>query len=157
MIISKKVKPFLRISVISVLVCGLALLYFFIDARYADFFPKCPFFVFTGLYCPGCGSQRAASALLHGDIIKAIHYNVMLAASLPLILYSACVSIRTTIYLITRDFGEKRTMLNLFRPEPIPQKIFYSPVFVKVLLVVIVLFWVLRNIPFYPFTVLAPV
>lgn len=159
MIISDKGKKFLRISIISALICGLALLYFFVDARYSDFFPRCPFFTLTGLYCSGCGSQRAVSALLHGNFIIAIHYNAMFVASLPIVLYSAFVSLGTTIYEITRDSGEKRTMiwLKFFKPDSIPQKIFYSPVFVKVLLVLIVLFWVLRNIPFYPFTVLAPV
>ncbi len=155
----KRKEQFLRISIISILVCGFALLYFFVDARYSGFFPRCPFFALTGLYCPGCGSQRAVSAILHGDVIKAVRYNVMLAVSLPLVLYSASVSLRTTIYWIIRDFGEKRAMiwLNFLRREPIPQKIFYSPVFVKVFLVAVVLFWILRNIPFYPFTVLAPV
>ncbi len=83
----------------------------------------------------------------------------MFTASLPFVLYSACVNLKTTIYWIIRDFGEKRnlTWLNLFRPGHMPQKIFYSPVFVKVVLVVVLLFWILRNIPFYPFTVLAPV
>lgn len=152
-------KQFLRISIISALICGLALLYFFVDARYSRFFPRCPFFTLTGLYCPGCGSQRAVSALLHGNFITAVHYNALFVASLPLVLYSAIVSLRTTVYEIIRDFGEKRNViwLNLFRPDSIPQKIFYSPVFVKILLVVVVLFWILRNIRFYPFNVLAPV
>lgn len=144
-----------RILIISAAVFALAILYFFVDARYSGFFPRCPFFALTGLYCPGCGSQRAVSSLLHGDIIKAIHYNVMLAASLPLVLYSA---FKTTIYWITRDFGDKRSLIWLrpFRTDTISQKIFYSPVFVKVVLVIVVLFWILRNIPIYPFTVLAP-
>ncbi len=152
----KRKNSLIRISIISAIVCGIALLYFFVDARYSGFFPRCPFFTLTGLYCPGCGSQRAVSSLLHGDIIKAFHYNVMLAASLPLVLYSA---FRTTIYWIIKDLGEKRNMIwvRFFTLNSIPQKIFYSPVFVKAVLVIIVLFWILRNIPVYPFTVLAPV
>jgi len=138
----KRENPFFRILIISAVVCGLALLYFFVDARYSVFFPRCPFFALTGLYCPGCGSQRAVSALLHGDFINAVHYNIMFAASLPFVLYSACVNLKTTIYWIIRDFGKKRhlTWLNFFRPGHMPQKIFYSPVFVKVFLVVVLLF-----------------
>ncbi len=128
-----------KISIVSAIVCGLALLYFFVDARYSNFFPGCPFFTLTGLYCPGCGSQRAVSALLHGDIIKAASYNVMFAASLAVVFYSASISV-----------------FNLFSANPIAQKILYSPRFVKILLVVVVLFWILRNIPAYPFTLLAP-
>lgn len=152
-------KQIFRVLIISATVSGLALLYFFADARHSDFFPRCIFFSITGLYCPGCGSQRAVSALLHGDFRAAIHYNVLLAASLPLLIYSAYANLRTTIYWIIRDFGEKRTtvLLDLFKPGPVHQKIFYSPVFVKAFLAVVVLFWILRNIPVFPFNLLAPV
>ena len=116
----------------------LAPVYFFVDARYSSFFPHCPFFTMTGFLCPGCGSQRGISALLHGDILQAIRYNVLLVASLPLVIYSAIVSI-----------------INIFRTKPLIQKIFYSPVFVKIVFAVIVLFWLIRNIPAYPFTMLS--
>jgi hypothetical protein len=132
-------KEIYRLIFISATVLVLALLYFFIDARHSNFFPACPFFTLTGLYCPGCGSQRAVSALLHGEVIDAINYNVMLVISVPLILYSAFVSVS-----------------NLFREKPIIQKIFYSPMFVRIFLVAVVLFGVLRNIHAYPFKLLAP-
>jgi hypothetical protein len=112
---------------------------FFVDARYSAFYPKCPFFALTGLYCPGCGSQRAASALLHGDIVKAFNYNLLLAVSLPFVLYSAFVN-----------------LVNVFRTSPVTQKIFYSPAFVKIVFVAVLLFGIMRNIPVYPFTMLAP-
>jgi hypothetical protein len=116
-----------------------ALLYFFIDARYTTFFPHCPFHTLTGLYCPGCGSQRAISSLLHGDILQAISFNILLVLSLPLIGYSAVI-----------------TSINTFTKAEIQQRIFYSPVFVKVVLVVVVIFWITRNITIYPFSLLAP-
>ena len=71
-------KEIFRVIIISATVLLLALLYFFIDARHSGFFPACPLFTLTGLYCPGCGSQRAVSSLLHGDVFEAIDYNVML-------------------------------------------------------------------------------
>jgi hypothetical protein len=132
-------KETFRVIIISATVLVLALLYFFVDARRSHLFPACPFFTLTHLYCPGCGSQRAVSALLHGKLIEAINYNVMLVISVPLILYSAFVSVS-----------------NLFREKPIIQKIFYSPVFVRIFLVAVVLFGVLRNIHVYPFMLLAP-
>jgi hypothetical protein len=132
-------KETFRVIIISATVLVLALLYFFVDARRSQLFPACPFFTLTHLYCPGCGSQRAVSALLHGELIEAINYNVMLVISVPLILYSAFVSVS-----------------NLFREKPIIQKIFYSPVFVRIFLVAVVLFGVLRNIHVYPFMLLAP-
>ena len=134
-----KRKEIYRISIIAATVSLLALLYFFIDARHSQFFPACPFFTLTGLFCPGCGSQRAASSLLHGDLFDAANYNALLVVSTPLILYSAFISVS-----------------NIFRSTPVVQKIFYSPLFVKAFLVVVVLFGVLRNVPVYPFTMLAP-
>lgn len=37
--------------------------------------PRCPFKLVTGLDCPGCGSQRALMALLHGHPFEAWSYN----------------------------------------------------------------------------------
>lgn len=39
----------------------------------------------TGLQCPGCGSQRAIHALLHGDIISAWRFNALLVISIPVL------------------------------------------------------------------------
>jgi hypothetical protein len=116
-----------------------ALLYFFIDARYTTFFPQCPFHSLTGLYCPGCGSQRAISSLLHGDILQAISFNILLVISIPFISYSAAIH-----------------CINAFTKFQMQQRIFYSPIFVKVVFVIVALFWVTRNISVYPFSLLAP-
>lgn len=43
----------------------------------------------TGLQCPGCGSQRAIHAMLHGQIADAWHYNAAMFFAVPLcILYA---------------------------------------------------------------------
>lgn len=112
-----------------------ALLYFFIDAR-SHAFPKCPFYSFTHFYCPGCGSQRALSAILHGKIGDAFHDNVLMVLFLPLL----CYWFFTSILL-----KETRALT-----------IFYNPVFGRVVLIAVVGFWLLRNIPAYPFSILAP-
>lgn len=36
------------------------------------------------------------------------------------------------------------------------KNLLYKPLATKVILVVVVLFWILRNIPLYPFNILAP-
>lgn len=38
----------------------------------------CLFYEITGLYCPGCGSGRAALALLHGHFPEALRCNPLL-------------------------------------------------------------------------------
>jgi hypothetical protein len=129
----------IKLLVISTTVLIVALLYFFLDARNAGIFPHCPFNSITGLFCPGCGSQRAVSALLHGELLQALSFNILLVFSMPLVLYSAMVS-------IANNFTKKQWQ----------QKLFYSPLFVKVFLFVVIAFGVGRNIPLYPFTLLAP-
>jgi hypothetical protein len=117
----------------------LALLYFFGDARKAAFFPRCPFHYFTGLFCPGCGSQRAISAMLHSDFSQAARYNLLLVSSIPILFYSAGV-----------------TLLNATRGKQLSRSLIYSPQFVKVYLVIVIVFFIARNIPYYPFDLLAP-
>jgi len=128
-----------RLIIVSATVVAILLLYFFFDARVGDVFPNCPFNTITGFFCPGCGSQRALSALLHGDVFQAVSFNPLMVLSLPLLIYSAVV------YTI-----------NVFATTPVQQKIFYSPVFIKTVLVVVVAFGILRNVPVYPFNLLAP-
>ena len=135
MITDKKIRFFL----ICTAVIAISLLYFFIDARATRIFPKCPFHTLTGLFCPGCGSQRAVSALLHLDILSAMRNNVLLVAALPMMFYSAYASIVNT-------FGTKK----------VQQKLFYSVWFIRIVGIVVVAFWILRNLSVHPFHLLAP-
>jgi len=60
-------------------------LFFFFNPQHSIFFPKCPFYLLTGLQCPGCGSQRAIHSLLNLDIVQAFHYNALFVISIPYI------------------------------------------------------------------------
>ena len=60
--------------------------------------PLCPLHALAGIPCPTCGSTRAASALVHGDLAAALAWNpimtlVMIGAALY-VLYAAVVVIR---------------------------------------------------------------
>jgi hypothetical protein len=128
-------KPAFKKILLVLAVLFVVLLYFFFDAR-KGMFPHCPFHSVTGFYCPGCGSQRALSALLHGDFLSALQYNILLILFLPLLLYAGYVSFK----------GQAQERMHLW----------YNPLFGKIVLIVVVSFWVLRNIPSHPFTILAP-
>lgn len=60
-------------------------LYFLVDPGESAMMPKCLFKTLTGLDCPGCGSQRALHALLHGNLAEAWRMNALLVASLPVL------------------------------------------------------------------------
>ena len=59
------------------LAAGIATFYRLDPAHHA-FFPRCVFFLLTGLACPGCGATRAIHELLHGNLAGAFSLNPLL-------------------------------------------------------------------------------
>ncbi len=92
-------------------------------------FPQCPFLLFTGYKCPGCGSQRAVHCLLHGDLGLATQANVLFVLTLPYVLFGMVLEYtpwgRRQLAIRRRWYGY-RAALAAF--------------------VVICLFWMLRNL-----------
>src|ERR1700722_1254023 len=82
---------------------GAGVLFFFNPSQYS-FYPRCMFYVTTGLYCPGCGSQRALYQLFHGHLLSALRCNVLLIAALPFL----------TVFGV-------RWVLNYVAGEPLPR------------------------------------
>lgn len=120
-----------------VVLLGLVVLYFFKPGQ-SPIYPPCPFHFITGLYCPGCGSLRAIHALLHGEILTALDFNPLMVVSIPFLAYGF---ISLALYRI--------------RGRGLPQLIKH-PFWVWAVLALIVIYTILRNLPFYPFSVLAP-
>ena len=113
-------------------------LYFNINPSGQSFIPQCPFHSITGLHCPGCGSQRALHDFLHGRILEGFQHNFLIGLGLLVILYKIFLWVRAYFY---------------------PQKsnnLLYNPKTAWLILILIVVFWILRNIPFSPFNILAP-
>lgn len=113
-------------------------LYTFWDPTASAIFPKCPFYSLTGFYCPGCGSQRAVHQLLNGNIVEGFRHNYLIALLLIVLLYEA--------YLY---------VMNVFFNKNIPNFLHKSKVTLGIL-VIVLMFWVLRNVDVFPFTELAP-
>jgi hypothetical protein len=126
---------FLRISILLVAAGALLLLYFFVEPK-NGILPKCFFHELTGLYCPGCGVQRSFHALLNGHVLTAIDYNLLFILFLPLIIF----------FILAFSLGRKHPSTSFI----------YKPIFSFTVVIVVVSFWVLRNIPVTPFSWLAP-
>jgi len=110
----------------------------FIDPEKSLTLFKCPFNLLTGLYCPGCGSTRSLHHLLNGRLFTAFSFNPMLMILLPFLLFHFI-----------------RKGINSFRGRPTPLFL-KNPKMAWALFGFMMLFWILRNIPLYPFTFLAP-
>lgn len=100
-------------------------------------FPQCLFHQATGLHCPGCGSTRAVHALLHGDFGAALGMNGLCVLLLPFLLVA--LPLQAVAWV-------RRT----------PPPTMAPPGAARALLWVVLAFWLLRNLPFLPFTALAP-
>jgi len=98
----------------------------------------CPFNALAGLHCPGCGTLRAAHQLLHLHLASALGLNPLMVLSTPFLGYALL----------------SRVMIGI-RGKPLP-KVFVPPAWIWALLGIIIAFWILRNIPAYPFSLLAP-
>ncbi|TXD74094.1 DUF2752 domain-containing protein [Aequorivita antarctica] len=129
----------LKIALIAILFGGFFIVYFFYNPSENSFFIPCPFHYITGLYCPGCGSQRAIHLLLHGDVIRAFRFNPLMVLTLPILIYGLGITVANWI------FGTRYRFM-----------LFYSNLFIIGYFGIAILYWVLRNLSFYPFNLLAP-
>jgi hypothetical protein len=104
----------------------------------SGFFPVCPLHSLTGLNCPGCGLTRGFHSLFHGDIFSALQFNLMLPIYLMVFIYIG-------ISLLLIVFRGRGLSYKLFAPTP-----------VYIFFIVSFAFGILRNLPFYPFTIFSP-
>jgi hypothetical protein len=117
---------------------GLLFIYSTINPTNVNFLPKCPLYVTTGIYCPGCGSQRATHYLLNLNFIGVVKQNVLYILGL-------CVIVYHFLIIAINAVLKKRIYNYIYHPK--------TPL---IILIIVLLFWVLRNLPFAPFHLLAP-
>jgi hypothetical protein len=106
-----------------------------VDPNEAGHYPTCPFLAVTGLACPGCGSLRAVHALAHGDLGAALGLNLL-----------AVLAVVPLVVMWARWLRRTRTATP--RSSVAPAAVLWG------LLVVVIAFGVLRNLP--AFSWLAP-
>ncbi|WP_435622948.1 DUF2752 domain-containing protein [Flagellimonas sp.] len=117
-----------------VLLIGATLLFFSHNPETHYFFPKCPVEHHLGIYCPGCGSQRAIHDLLHFRIGEVFDHNFLFIPFLVVV----------SQHVLSKTGYVKSKSLLSYR---------YAPI---ILLIVIIVFMVLRNLKEAPFEYLAP-
>ena len=88
--------------------------------------PRCIWKVFTGTDCPGCGTQRMAHALVHGDFAAAWKANAFAFVMLPVV-----------GFLILLEFFRER--------HPSLYRRVHSPAAIAILTAAILAWWILRN------------
>ena len=67
------------------LVGGLTIALHFRDPHGSGSWGFCPFYAMTGLYCPGCGGLRAVNDLTNGDLAGAVSSNLVFVALIPVL------------------------------------------------------------------------
>ncbi|MBF0556492.1 MAG: DUF2752 domain-containing protein [Nitrospirae bacterium] len=125
----------MRTVFLSILIAAAAIVYIY-DPSLSEFYPKCLFHQITGLYCPGCGSTRALHQMLHGNYAAAVRLNPLTVLALPFL--GIGIALEAGVF---------------------PRPAWLSHQYIRyawIVPVVIVLFWILRNIPIEPFTYLMP-
>lgn len=101
-----------------------------VDPNEPGHYPSCPLLWATGLYCPGCGTLRLLHALAHGRPDVAFGLNPLVFVLLPVFGY---LWARWTL----RSARGLPMASRLLRPGP-----------AYALVAVVLVFWVLRNLPF---------
>lgn len=116
---------------------GTALLYRYDPNAAGNPFPPCMFHALTGYWCIGCGMTRALHALVHGHLVHAFGMNPLamtLVVLAPLLAawkleWWRPAAMRPVVHLLS---------------EP------------RLWLVLLPAYWVARNLPWLPFSWLAP-
>ena len=106
-----------------------ALVLFCFEPGRSRIYPICLFHAATGLWCPGCGALRAMHQLLHGHLVAALRFNALFVFLLPFLLWL-----------------ESRSLVTGFAGKPINPSV--RPAWLWLALGVILVFGVLRNLPF---------
>jgi len=105
--------------------------------------PDCPWFAdclihrLTGFSCPGCGMTRVSHAALHGHLLAALRFNCLGMLLMPVLL-----------------LGVGSELFGWMRDKPPPVSLRFGRGAGWWLLGVVLAFWVLRNIPVWPLTLL---
>ena len=110
----------------------------YFDPTTTHFFPVCPLYAITGFACPGCGLTRGFHALFHGDVVTALDFNALIP-----------------VWAVILSYVFVSLILQAVRGKGLPMWP-TNPRFMWVFMIVLLVFGILRNLPFYPLNILFP-
>ncbi len=116
---------------------GLLMLYFR-DPHVQGAYPPCPFHFLTGYWCPGCGITRGINDVMHGRFVQGFWQNPLLMLFLPAAIF----------------WGGRSAWRVLV--DPTAPAIVVKDRLLRIGLLLVVVYWLLRNLPWWPFSLLAP-
>ncbi|MDP4142982.1 MAG: DUF2752 domain-containing protein [Bacillota bacterium] len=122
------------------LLAAVATVYLYYHSPFeGNVFPPCIFRTYLHLYCPGCGATRATYELLHGNLRAAFRYNPLYIIGIPFMMYLgivlAGIKVNGNALLPEFNFNLRGAII---------------------LIGIILAYWILRNVPIFPFTLLRP-
>lgn len=121
-----------RVLVLITGICCVAIILGFVLHEYPPsrfMYIPCLFHLSTGLHCPGCGSTRAISSIMQGDLATALKNNLLILLWGP--------------YLVYRGIQAARSWI-----DQEPKRIWEPPKrFIFVFLIITFAYTVLRNLP----------
>src|SRR5687768_3882877 len=115
--------------VLAGVVVALSVALHFRDPHESGSWGFCPWLVMTGTYCPGCGGLRAVNDLTRGELQAAASSNLLFVSAIPLV-----------TWMWVRSFSQRWRGVR----EPMPRNALAVAATVGIVLVV--LFWVVRNL-----------
>ncbi|NWK54017.1 DUF2752 domain-containing protein [Verrucomicrobiaceae bacterium N1E253] len=129
-----------RLVLVLMFAAGAAALAILVHQRGPSAFPfACLFNRWTGLHCPGCGMTRATHALLHGELFTALGFNLLGVIVFPIAIVGLLIELPAWLR------GQQPTW-----------KLSFGRYGARTIVVAFLLFFLLRNLPWYPFNLLAP-
>jgi hypothetical protein len=120
---------------------GASAFIFAVDPSHHAVYPQCILYNATGIYCAGCGATRAVYALLHGRLLDALHDNALFIAGLPLLLY------------VVGSYALNAWHRNAWPEIYVDGRAWRTIIGILLLMIT---FMVLRNLPGWPFDWLKP-
>lgn len=129
-----------RLSVVLGVLALMAAVAFWLNAYGPESMPfGCLFHTLTGWHCPGCGMTRASHAALEGRLLEAFRFNPVGIVVIPLLILALLVRAYYWVRGVPPRWGMSLSGRALIT-----------------ITILCLAFFVLRNLPWWPFTLLAP-